>query len=140
MVTHFTHFEKVTVFSRSARPKVGTEENIETVKRERRTPIISLRQLSQQTELSVSTCERIVRKDLEDSVTAERYRNNILDVFTMNSNWLKGISNKTGLQHARLRNLCQFFAPMLLDVEDRGNFQCESKLKAIIFNTCSRVI
>jgi hypothetical protein len=41
MVTHFTHFEKVTVFSRSARPKVRTEENIETVKSGRRTPIIS---------------------------------------------------------------------------------------------------
>jgi hypothetical protein len=40
MVTHFTHLEKVTVFSRSARPKVRTEENIETVKRGRRTPII----------------------------------------------------------------------------------------------------
>jgi hypothetical protein len=36
-----THFEKVAVFSRSARPKVRTEENIETVKRGRRTPIIS---------------------------------------------------------------------------------------------------
>jgi hypothetical protein len=36
-----THFEKVTVFSRSARPKVRTEENIETVKRGRRTSIIS---------------------------------------------------------------------------------------------------
>jgi hypothetical protein len=33
------------------------------------------------TELSVSTCQRIVRKDLDDSVTAERYGNNILDVF-----------------------------------------------------------
>jgi hypothetical protein len=31
--------------------------------------------------LSMSTCQRIVRKDLDDSVTAERYRNNILDVF-----------------------------------------------------------
>jgi hypothetical protein len=41
MVTHFTHFENVTVFSISARPKVHTEENIEIVKRGRRTPIIS---------------------------------------------------------------------------------------------------
>jgi hypothetical protein len=41
MVTHFTRFEKVTLFSRSARPKVRTEENIETLKRGRRTPIIS---------------------------------------------------------------------------------------------------
>jgi hypothetical protein len=40
-VTHFTHFEKVTVFRRSARPKVHTEENIEIVKRRRRTLIIS---------------------------------------------------------------------------------------------------
>jgi hypothetical protein len=37
---------------------------------------LSLGQLSQQTDLTVSTCQRIVRKDLEDSVTAERYRNN----------------------------------------------------------------
>jgi AraC-like DNA-binding protein len=44
-------------------------------------PQLSLRQLSQHTELSVSTCERIIRKDLEDSVTTEGYRNNILDVF-----------------------------------------------------------
>jgi glycerol-3-phosphate O-acyltransferase len=72
-------------------------------------PQLSLRQLSQQTELSVSTCERIVRKDLEDSVTAERYRNNILDVFTVNSYWLKGIFNKTGLQHARLFVICGNF-------------------------------
>jgi hypothetical protein len=31
MVTHFTHFEKVAVFSGSVRPKIRTEENIETV-------------------------------------------------------------------------------------------------------------
>jgi hypothetical protein len=31
MVTQFTHFEKVAVFSVSARPKVRTEENTETV-------------------------------------------------------------------------------------------------------------
>jgi hypothetical protein len=43
-------------------------------------PQLSLRQLSQQTERSVSTYQRIV-KDLEDSVTAERYRKNIFDVF-----------------------------------------------------------
>jgi hypothetical protein len=42
---------------------------------------LSLGQLSQQTELTVSTCQRIVPNDLEDSVTAERYWNNILDVF-----------------------------------------------------------
>jgi hypothetical protein len=44
--------------------------------------------------------ERIVRKDLEDPVTAERYRNNILDVF-INSRmmtWLMTIFNKTALQ------------------------------------------
>jgi methylphosphotriester-DNA--protein-cysteine methyltransferase len=56
-----------------SRPKVRTQENIDTVQR--------LGQLLQQTELTVSTCQRIVRKDLEDSVTAERYWNNILDVF-----------------------------------------------------------
>jgi DNA-binding Lrp family transcriptional regulator len=44
-------------------------------------PQLSLRQLSQQTELSVSTCHRIVRKDLDDSVKAEMYRNKILNVF-----------------------------------------------------------
>jgi hypothetical protein len=70
---------------------------------------LSLRQLSQQTELSVSIRQRIVRKDLEDSVTAERYRNNILDVFTINSNWLNGIFNKTGLQHARFFVICGIF-------------------------------
>jgi hypothetical protein len=49
-------------------PKVRTEENIETVQSQMEdAPQLSLRQLSQQTELSVST--------------AERYRNNILDVF-----------------------------------------------------------
>jgi enterochelin esterase-like enzyme len=66
MVTHFTHFEKVAMFSGSARSKVRTEENIETVKRQMEDkPQLSLRQLSQQTELSVSTCQRIVRKDLD---------------------------------------------------------------------------
>jgi prenyltransferase beta subunit len=45
-------------------------------------PQLSFRQLSQQTELSVSTCQRIERiLILDDLVTAERYRNNILDVF-----------------------------------------------------------
>jgi hypothetical protein len=34
MVTHFTHFEKMVVFSGSARSKVQTEENIETVERQ----------------------------------------------------------------------------------------------------------
>jgi glycerol-3-phosphate O-acyltransferase len=91
-------------------------------------PQLSLRQLSQQTELSVSTCERIVRKDHEDLVTAERYRNNILDVFTVNSYWLKGIFNKTRLQHARLRNLWQFFAPMLLDEKESSNVHRSSML------------
>jgi hypothetical protein len=41
-------------------------------------PQLSLRQLSQQTELSVSTCEKIVRKDLEDSVTAECFHSQLL--------------------------------------------------------------
>jgi hypothetical protein len=66
MVTQFTHFEKVAVFSRSVRSKVRTEENIATVERQMEDkPQLSLRQLSQQTELSVSTCQRIVRKDLD---------------------------------------------------------------------------
>jgi hypothetical protein len=64
MVTHFTHFEKVAVFSGSTRFKVRTEENIETVERQMEDELqLSLRQLSQQTELSVSTCQRIVQKD-----------------------------------------------------------------------------
>jgi hypothetical protein len=68
--------------SGSAWPKVRTEENIDTVQRQMEDePQLSLGQLSQQIELTVSVCQRIVRKDLEDSVTAERYRNNILDVF-----------------------------------------------------------
>jgi glycerol-3-phosphate O-acyltransferase len=85
MVTQFTHFEKVAVFSESleVRPKVA-----------------SLRQLSQQTELSVSTCQKIVRKDLDDSVTAERYRNNILDVF---------INQLQLAQHGRLFVICGNF-------------------------------
>jgi hypothetical protein len=37
----------------------------------KRTPIITLLALRQQNEISVCTCQRIVRKDLEDSVTAE---------------------------------------------------------------------
>jgi hypothetical protein len=115
MVTHFTHFEKVTVFSRSARPKLRTEENIDCQTWKTNPIYLSLRQLSQQTELSVSICQRIVRKDLEDSVTAERYRNNILHVFTINSNWLKGIFNKMGLQHARLFVICgNFLHPFCL--------------------------
>jgi hypothetical protein len=61
---------------------VRTEENIDTVQRQMEDePQLSLGQLSQQIELTVSVCQRIVRKDLEDSVTAERYWNNILDVF-----------------------------------------------------------
>jgi hypothetical protein len=57
---------QVAVFSGRARFKVRIEENIETVERQMEDkPQLSLRQLSQQTELSVSTCQRIVRKDLD---------------------------------------------------------------------------
>jgi 4-hydroxy-3-methylbut-2-enyl diphosphate reductase IspH len=60
MVTHVTHFEKVAVFSRSARSKVRTEENVETVERQMEDkPQLSLRQVSQQTELSVSTWKEL---------------------------------------------------------------------------------
>jgi hypothetical protein len=53
----------------SGRPKVRTEENIETDQRRMEDePQLSLWQLSQQAELSVSTSQRIVRKDLKDSV------------------------------------------------------------------------
>jgi hypothetical protein len=66
MVTHFTYFEKVAVFSGRAQSKDRTEENIETVERQMEDESqLSLSQLSQQTELSVSTCQRIVRKDLD---------------------------------------------------------------------------
>jgi hypothetical protein len=83
---HFSETLRYTVHrfrkSGSGRPKVRTEENIETVQRRMEDePRLSLRQLSQQTELSVSRCQRIVRNYLEDSVTAERYWNNIFDVF-----------------------------------------------------------
>jgi hypothetical protein len=59
--------------SGSARPKVRSEENIDTVQRQMEDERqLSLGQLSQQTELTVPTCQRIVQKDLEDLVTAER--------------------------------------------------------------------
>jgi hypothetical protein len=78
----FHRFRERGSVQRKPGPKVRTEENIETVQRRMEDePQLSFRRLSQQTELSVSTYQRIVRKDLEDSVTAERYRNNILDVF-----------------------------------------------------------
>jgi hypothetical protein len=82
MVTHFTHFEKVAVFSGSVQPKVRTEENIETVQGRMEAEVVDIKFvlrkiltvqlkvkwntypnyliLSQQTELSVSTCQRMV--------------------------------------------------------------------------------
>jgi hypothetical protein len=64
------------------KPKIRTEENVDTVQRQMEDePQLSLGQLSQQTELTVSTCQRIVRKDHGDSVKAEKYWTNILDVF-----------------------------------------------------------
>jgi hypothetical protein len=63
-----------------SRAKVRTQENFNTVQRQMEEERqLSLGQLLQQTELTVSTCQRIVV--VEDSVTAERYWNNILDVF-----------------------------------------------------------
>ncbi|KAJ3634958.1 hypothetical protein MTP99_007898 [Tenebrio molitor] len=86
MVTHFTHFEKVAVFSRSSRPKVCIEENIDTVqlnvKWKTNPNYLSgncRSRLSYQCQLVKELFERILV--LDDSVTAERYRNNILDVF-----------------------------------------------------------
>jgi hypothetical protein len=124
MVIHFTHFEKVTVSSTSARPKVRSEENIETVKRQMEDePQLSLRQLSQQTELSVLICQRIVRKDLEDSVTA-------LSPFTETTFLMCSQSTPTGSRVFSIRRgystrtfryLWQFFAPMLLDEEESSN-------------------
>jgi hypothetical protein len=69
--------------------------------------------LSVAAELSVLTCQRIVRKDLDDSVTAERYGNNILEVFI---NQFLGISNKTGLTARKtLRYLWKFFDDRLIN-------------------------
>lgn len=49
----------------SGRPKVRTEENIQVVERQMEDdPHLSLRRLSQRTDLSFSTCQRIVRQDL----------------------------------------------------------------------------
>jgi hypothetical protein len=68
------------------KPKVRTEENIETVQgRMEDEPQLSLRQLLQQTELSVSTCQRIVRTGT-------------FFMFSAMMNWLMSIFNKTGLQ------------------------------------------
>jgi hypothetical protein len=102
-------------------------------------PQLSLRQLSQQTELSVLICQRIVRKNLEDLVTAERYRNNILDVFTINSNWLKGIFNKTRLQHARIFVICGNFLHLCcLMNEESSNVHRSSRLS--FFNTLLLIV
>jgi hypothetical protein len=55
------------------KPRCGRlKENIAT-SNGKRTPIIPLLALRQQNEISVSTCQRIVRKDLEDSLTAEQH-------------------------------------------------------------------
>jgi hypothetical protein len=70
----------VAVFSGSDQSKIRTEENIATVERQLEDkPQLSLRQLSQQCQLVKELFERMLI--LDDSVTAERYRNNILDVF-----------------------------------------------------------
>jgi hypothetical protein len=93
----------------SDRPKV----HIETVQhRMEDEPQLPLKQLSQQTDLSVSTCQRIDRKDLEDSVTAER---KILGVFIYqfhDDELARGYFNKTRLhpiQHGRLFVICNNF-------------------------------
>jgi glycerol-3-phosphate O-acyltransferase len=79
-------------------------------------PQISLRQLSQQTELSLSTCQRIVRKDLDNSVTAERYRNNILDVFINQLQLVQGYFQQDGTTAEKtLRYLSQFFDDRLIN-------------------------
>jgi hypothetical protein len=79
-------------------------------------PQISLRQLSQQTELSLSTCQRIVRKDLDNSVTAERYRNNILDVFINQLQLVQGYFQQDGTTAEKtLRYLRQFFDDRLIN-------------------------
>jgi hypothetical protein len=61
--------------------------------------------------------------DLEYSVTAERYRNNILDVSISqlhDDNWLMGIFNKTGLQpilHEVLFVICGNFLTIGWSIE-----------------------
>jgi hypothetical protein len=71
------------------------------------------------TELSVSTCQRIVRKDLDDSVTAERYRNNILDVFInqlYDDELAQGyLQQDGGTSGKTLRYLRQFFDDSLIN-------------------------
>jgi hypothetical protein len=65
----------------SGRPKVRTEENIETVQLNVKWKM-NPNYLSGNCRSTLSyQCQKIVRKDLEDPVTAERYRNNNLDVF-----------------------------------------------------------
>jgi ribosomal protein S25 len=101
----------------SDRPKVRTEEHIETVQRQVKNELqLSLRQLSQETELSVSTCQRIVLKHLDDSVTAERYRNNILDVFINQLQRAQVYFQQDGTTaRETLRYLKQFFYNRLIN-------------------------
>jgi hypothetical protein len=111
MVTHFAHFEKVAMFSESSRPKVCTEENIETVqlnvKCKTNPNYLSgncRSRLSYQCQLLKELFEKMLI--LDNSATAERYRNNILDVFITQLQLAQGYFNKTGLQHGRLFVIC----------------------------------
>jgi AraC-like DNA-binding protein len=69
---------------------------------------IAVRELSQHTELSVSTYQRIIRKDFGDSVQLKGTGTTFLMFSLINStmmNWILGIFNKTWLQpiqHGRL--------------------------------------
>jgi hypothetical protein len=64
----------------------------------------------------VSTWQRIVRKDLDDSVTAERYRNNIIDVFINQLQLAQGYFQQDGATaRETLRYLRQFFDDRLIN-------------------------
>jgi AraC-like DNA-binding protein len=100
----------------SGRAKVRTEENIETVQCRMEDELqIAVRELSQHTELSVSTYQRIIRKDFGDSVQLKGTGTTFLMFSLSNStmmNWILGIFNKTGLQpiqHGRLFVICGNF-------------------------------
>jgi hypothetical protein len=77
---------------------------------------LSLRQLLQHTELTMATCQRIVRKDLEDSVTADMYWKNILEVFSSinSTKMVQGYFQQDAARET-LRYLWQFFDDKLIN-------------------------
>jgi hypothetical protein len=118
MVTQFTHFEKVAVFSGSLevvdlRFVVRKILRLSNVKWKTNPNYLSGNCCSRLSyHLSASTCQRIVRKD---SVTAERYRNNILDVFINQLLLAQGYFQQDGATaRETLRYLRQFFDDRLI--------------------------